>query len=79
MSRKNKFKKRKEHAVSEVEHEESHHEIAGKKEEEYDMKSDFINLFVIIFFFTGILIGLYYYDMQSHILNTVADRLINSI
>lgn len=79
MSRKNKFKTRKEHAVSEVKHEESHHKIAEKGRVEYNSKSDFINLFIIIIFYTGILIGLYYYDMQSHILTAVADRLMNSI
>ncbi len=79
MSRKNKFKKRKEHAVVEVKHEGSHHKTAEKSQDEYNTKSDFINLFIIIIFYTGIILGLYYYDMQSHILATVADRLMNSI
>ncbi len=79
MSRKNKFKRRKEHVIPEAKHEEIHRNIAEKTQNEYSMVSDFIGLFGIIIFYTGIVVGLYYYDMQTHILATVADRLMSSI
>ena len=39
-----------------------------KEVKKYNMRSDFINLAIIILLFTSFLIGLYYYDLQTNIL-----------
>jgi len=77
MSRKNKFKKR--YGVignnqnQEAKPEEKEREI----KDEYNIKVEFRNLAIIIFFFLGALVGLYYYDLQTDILKIAADKLIN--
>lgn len=43
---------------------------------EYNMKSDFVNLAIIIFLFTSFLVGLYYYDLQSNILAETTEQII---
>lgn len=77
MSRKNKFKKRY-RAVSN----DQNQEAKPKKEKqetknEYNVKAEFRNLAIIIFFFLGALVGLYYYDQQTDVLAKTAERLMN--
>ena len=43
---------------------------------EYNMKSDFVNLAIIILLFTSFLIGLYYYDLQSNILAETTEQIL---
>jgi hypothetical protein len=47
------------------------------KAEEYNMKSDFLNLAIIFTVFAGFLVWLYYYDQQSNILATATKQLMN--
>ena len=42
----------------------------------YNMKSDFVNLAIIILLFTSFLIGLYYYDLQSNILAETTEQIL---
>jgi len=44
---------------------------------EYNMKSDFVNLSIIIIVFTGLLFGLYYYDLQSNILANTTEQILS--
>jgi len=46
------------------------------KNNEYNPKSDFVNLAIIIFLITIALGGLYYYDQQSDILKTVTEQVV---
>jgi hypothetical protein len=43
----------------------------------YSLKADFISLVIIILFFVGMLVGLYYYDRQNDVLSAFAERMIN--
>ncbi|MBW6441187.1 hypothetical protein K0B03_04150 [Patescibacteria group bacterium] len=43
---------------------------------EYNMKSDFINLSIIIIIFASFLVGLYYYDLQSNILAKITEQIL---
>ena len=43
---------------------------------EYNMRSDFINLAIIILLFTSFLIGLYYYDLQTNILAEITKQIL---
>ena len=42
----------------------------------YNMKSDFVNLAIIILLFTSFLAGLYYYDLQSNILAETTEQIL---
>ena len=42
----------------------------------YNMRSDFINLAIIIFLFTSFLVGLYYYDLQNNILAKTTEQIL---
>ena len=42
----------------------------------YNMKSDFVNLAIIILLFTSFLAGLYYYDLQSNILAKTTEQIL---
>ena len=44
------------------------------KNNEYNAKSDFINLAIIISTITIALVGLYFYDQQSDILKVVTEQ-----
>ena len=44
---------------------------------EYNMKTDFLNVGIIIILFIVILIGLYYYDKQNDILTVVTEQITN--
>ena len=68
MSKKRKFRK-KHMNIIEKSSQNAEKEIKTEEEKsEYNTKSDFVSLAVIILFFTGILVGLYYYDKQSGVL-----------
>ena len=43
----------------------------------YNMKSDFINLAIIILLFASFLIGLYYYDLQTNILAETTKQILS--
>lgn len=47
--------------------------VSNKK---YNMRSDFINLAIIILLFTSFLIGLYYYDLQTNILAKITKQIL---
>lgn len=44
---------------------------------EYNMRSDFINLAIIILLFASFLIGLYYYDLQTNILAETTKQILD--
>ena len=44
------------------------------KNDEYNTKSDFVNLAIIILLMTIALGGLYFYDRQSDILKTITEQ-----
>ena len=46
------------------------------KNNEYNPKSDFANLAIIIFIIMIALAGLYFYDRQSDILKTVSEQML---
>ena len=43
----------------------------------YNMKSDFLNLAIIILLFTSFLAGLYYYDLQNNILEKMTEQILS--
>ena len=45
-------------------------------EKGYNMRSDFINLAIIILLFASFLIGLYYYDLQTNILAEITKQIL---
>jgi hypothetical protein len=41
----------------------------------YDMKQEFTYLGIVVIFILALLIGLYLYDKETHVLNTMTDKL----
>ncbi|MCK5332681.1 hypothetical protein KAJ41_02345 [Candidatus Parcubacteria bacterium] len=76
MSKKSIFKKKKKSERKDV-------ALIKRKEktekltEEYQMKSDFITLGIIISIFLLILVGIYYYNQQNNILITLYQTLVD--
>ena len=50
---------------------------SNTSEKGYNMKSDFINLAIIILLFASFLIGLYYYDLQTNILAETTKQILS--
>ncbi len=46
-----------------------------RNDREYDVKAEFINAVIIILLFIGALVGLYYYDLQTNIIETALGEL----
>lgn len=83
MSKRNRFKKHRAQQAMTAERAGSVQKAPEKRKEtavntvEYNMMKDFTWLFSIIIFYTGLVVGLYYYDNQTHILSTLADKVIS--
>lgn len=79
MSKKNRFKNRRAaprvFVDQKVEHAPKH--IPEITANNYNMISDFTWLFAIIFFYTGIVVALYYYDNQTHVLSSLTDKILS--
>lgn len=78
MSKKNRFKNRRTADVSEHHtpgH--THKPAADIANNNYNMISDFTWLFGIIVFYTGIVVTLYYYDNQTHVLSSLTDKILS--
>ncbi|MFA7169257.1 MAG: hypothetical protein WC178_00150 [Candidatus Paceibacterota bacterium] len=77
MSKKNKNKYK---ATVQRETSEDKNKIVSEKPEDKaaaDFKNEFKHLAITIVFILLILVGLYYYDQQNHILQDFADKLLN--
>ncbi len=79
MSKKHKFKKENENIKIESATQANLESEKSREKKEYNVKSDLVVLIVIMLFFTGALVGLYYYDKQSHILEAVTEQIMNKI
>lgn len=78
MSKKNRFKNRRSARISEpqkAEHVQKH--VIETSAGDYNMTSDFIWLFAIIFLYAGMVVALYYYDIQTHVLSSLTDKVIS--
>jgi len=80
MSKKNRFKNRRAAHISEnqkAEHVQEHTPEATASN--YNMMSDFMWLFAIIFFYTGMVVALYYYDNQTHVLSSITAKVLSQL
>jgi len=78
MSKKNRFKNRRAAYIPEshkAEHVQKH--APETVADNYNMMSDFVWLFGIIFFYTGIVVALYYYDSQTNALSSLTDKILS--
>lgn len=80
MSKKNRFKNRRTAHIPRVEKAEHVQKNAPEAAiGDFNMMSDFIWLFAIIFFYTGVVVALYYYDNQTHALSTMTEKILSII
>lgn len=80
MSKKNRFKNRRTAHISEAQKTEHMHKHAPEAAaSNYNMISDFVWLFAIIFFYTGIVVALYYYDNQTHVLSSITAKVLSQL
>lgn len=81
MSKKYRFKKRRSEQIGIGNNHVSHAHIKHENEIVYDynMKKDFISLFLLIAFCTSIVIGLYYYDKANNILPSISENILSAI
>lgn len=85
MSKKNRLKKRRAHQaiVAEGQKRDVVHIAqtapASSAVGNYNMTSDFKGLFLILAVYTSLVVGLYYYDLQTHILNSIAEKALSML
>jgi len=80
MSKKNRFRKHRATHIAEDRKESGIQKVSPQTDiNNYNMLADFKWLFAIIFFYTGIVVALYYYDNQTQILSSLADKFLSLI
>lgn len=80
MSKKNRFKNHRAAHIPRIEKaEHAQKNTPAAAIGDYNMMSDFIWLFVIIFFYTGVVVALYYYDSQTHALSSMTEKILSII